>query len=570
MNIFYEDILPASSTDNLKQLSLIWDSFSSGLKQLVSFQYTIQNAIQELSNRQLTLKNDVDMIGRQVFAVDDSVKSYLERNPVQVLTRDGLTIDSALDGLAERIATLTTRFVHQDETTQKLNSAVETCVPLDDFRDFQQEVSRSLDTANRTGEVLLTVQKMVKDQQLSEDDRMATMKQMFREQMGLYRAELEEKVSLAELDNYAKRSDLTELVNLLKAKSVGKQRNIGGILSDVLENPDLPMEERIKRASELLAADREGLISGELRSDDGFGTAEGVYNEPEEVFGVLVRDIGVMGNSSEAGEIHMVDIKRGGIRNTVWTNFNGPDQCASETAEKGPEKRTRREKPRAPTSTVDEDRIAESVLEQCQPIIERQLDSVLQALGVRVERKDVVMLVNELRVLEEVQKDTKSLKLKLATKVDNSEFHDALRHFVLREELFPKAAGAQGKADASSRKGAYDIPPRPATSMPRKPPANLRPLPLVPARSPFMMGVNDKFLRGKDNKLYLRETGSVGDPAFREPSVTGQPRSYYERSKTSMELEGVEAVFDFQPFIPAHHTHPSPKGQPDGPKEEHT
>jgi hypothetical protein len=164
------------------------------------------------------------------------------------------------------------------------------------------------------------------------------------------------------------------------------------------------------------------------------------------------------------------------------------------------------------------------------------------------------MLVNELRMVEELQRETAAVKLKLTTKVDNSEFQDALRHFVLREELYQRGAAGQVKSDPRQ-------PVRPQTSAARRPPPSTRPSPLVPGRTPFMMGVNDKFLKGKDNKLYLRETATVGDPTFREPAVTGQAKSYYERSRTTIELDGIEAVFDFQPFVPATGPHPSPKAR---------
>jgi hypothetical protein len=163
------------------------------------------------------------------------------------------------------------------------------------------------------------------------------------------------------------------------------------------------------------------------------------------------------------------------------------------------------------------------------------------------------MLVNELRMVEELQRETAAVKLKLATKVDNSDFQDALRHFVLREELYQR--GAAAPASRPETRAAA----RPAGAAARRPPPATRPVPLVPGRTPFMLGVNDKFLKGKDNRLYLRETAAVGDPAFREHAVTGQPKSYYERSRTTMELDGVEAVFDFQPFVPVTGPHPSPK-----------
>jgi hypothetical protein len=85
----FDELLPAGATDGLKQLTGVWDSFNSGLKQLVAFQFTLHGAIRELSTHYLSLKTEVEMIGRQLFTIDEVVQSYFDRNPIQVYTRDG-------------------------------------------------------------------------------------------------------------------------------------------------------------------------------------------------------------------------------------------------------------------------------------------------------------------------------------------------------------------------------------------------------------------------------------------------------------------------------------------------
>ena len=47
-----------------------------------------------------------------------------------------------------------------------------------------------------------------------------------------------------------------------------------------------------------------------------------------------------------------------------------------------------------------------------------------------------------------------------------------------------------------------------------------------------------------------KKIAKLSDKQYREPPITGD-RSYYDRSKISMEIEGVDAVLDFQPFVPA-------------------
>lgn len=87
---------------------------------------------------------------------------------------------------------------------------------------------------------------------------------------------------------------------------------------------------------------------------------------------------------------------------------------------------------------------------------------------------------------------------------------------------------------------------------------------LVPARNSKLLGVNDKFLIGDDGKTYLKETTRVGDRNYKEPPITGTGSgrvSYYDRSKMSMEIDGVDAVVDFQPFVSVDELKKNQKGK---------
>jgi hypothetical protein len=153
--------------------------------------------------------------------------------------------------------------------------------------------------------------------------------------------------------------------------------------------------------------------------------------------------------------------------------------------------------------------------------------------------------------LEELQEETQACKTKLLLKVDQSLMVDMLRNYVTRDEFYAKTGDQV----------VLKLGPKPTKPPPRRPVTPSRPPPvnLVPARNPLMLGVNDRYLKGKDNKMYLRETTTISDRAYREPSLTGQPRSYYDRAKTELEIDGVAAVLDFQPFVPADEARPNPR-----------
>jgi hypothetical protein len=177
---FLQEALPAGSIESLNGLTSIWDTFNGGLKQLVGFQFVLSSAIQKLSNGCSTLKTEVEMISRQFFTIDDVIASDFDRNAVQVRIRDGLTIDDALTGLTERLTSLTTRFVHQDEAIQKLDGPVSTCARNHDLGVHRQEVSRLMETVNNTAIILRNHEKHLKDQQTSNNDQWGEIKWIFK------------------------------------------------------------------------------------------------------------------------------------------------------------------------------------------------------------------------------------------------------------------------------------------------------------------------------------------------------------------------------------------------------
>jgi hypothetical protein len=504
------------------------------------------------------------MIVRQVSGIDDAVASYFDRNPIRFVTRDGVSIEDALTGLIERITSLTTRFVGQDESVHRLGVLVGDCCTKAEFETLSHEVEKSSEIMNSTAITLEAIQKDIIVQKANEEGNWDTIKQIFREQIAQYATQLDDKVSSADMEGWVRHSELAELMALVSAVPSERRPLIPDILPKVLANAGLTMEEKLQRAYDGLSVERER-IKGE-RTETGiefrklkelhanFQTLEqqrgGVHSEADYIE-VPVRDVATDVGVCDAGEERHQHLLRNGHRASAETFFDGPEKClASRTAELGDllDKVSDDEAP--PKAEIgDLNEVIQKVFVHCQGFIERQMELVLGAIGIKIDRNDIVTLVHQLQLVRDVQTECQNLKRKLTLKVDLSEFNDVVKTLMTREEFFQRMGPA-----TPVRQPMGDTPKLAtcrSTSSAKKPQATTRPVPLVPARTPLMMGVNDKFLKGKDNKLYLRETGQVGDRAYREPSVTGQPRGYYERSRMAMELDGAEAVFDFQPFVPA-------------------
>jgi hypothetical protein len=323
------------------------------------------------------------------------------------------------------------------------------------------------------------------------------------------------------------------------------------------------MDEKIQRAYDLLNVERHRLnlegeqLREELRRLKNLGANaaaidEGMGEEGGDVLETEVRDVATDSGFAEGLEPYLSAIRRKFEHVTAWTLFDGPGRCESDRVPDVSELLAEAEGESAGPLTaavhVDVNAITVSVLNRCQEVIERQLAQLLGAMGVKIDRNDIAVMVRQLRVLDELQQDSEALKAKMILKVDQSLMVDMLRNYITRDEFFAKTG------DQTVLK----LGPKPKPVPTRRPVTPSKPVVnLVPARNPLMLGVNDRFLKGKDNKLYLRETTTIGDRSFREPSLTGQPRSYYDRAKTALEIDGIEAVLDFQPFVPAEEARPN-------------
>jgi hypothetical protein len=266
-----------------------------------------------------------------------------------------------------------------------------------------------------------------------------------------------------------------------------------------------------------------------------------------------VRDALTGPETCEISEIRFIRLLQGDRGTAVATFFDGPEKCICER-EKSASLETDLTRARSQPSNLNPSDITSTVILHCQGIIERQMELVMRAMGIKIDRNDRVQLIGQLSIVEEIQRETELMKKKLLIKVDQSFFTSQLKLYLTREEFFVKCAEAGIHISQTpisqpvERFGKVVTPARQIHSRKTKERRGA-PLPLVPARSP-MMSVNEKFLKGKDNRLYLREMTGIADRSYREPNPVGT-RSYYERSRTSMEVDGVDAILDFQPFVPA-------------------
>ena len=116
MSNFLEDIISPTTIKAMHSLGNNWDTFNLGLKQLLNFQFMMFDAMNDLAAKYRALQTEVNSISHQVFNIDEAVQAYFDRNPVQVMTRDGVNLDDALASVPEKLNTLSTHVTNTEET----------------------------------------------------------------------------------------------------------------------------------------------------------------------------------------------------------------------------------------------------------------------------------------------------------------------------------------------------------------------------------------------------------------------------------------------------------------------
>ena len=548
---YFDEIVTPSAVNTMRSLGGTWDTFNTGMKQMLNFQFMLLDALNNLAGKYDELKQDVTSLSNQLLNIDTAVEAYFDRHPVRATTRDGVPIDDAIAEIQEQLSSLTDTLGDPQEIQKTLNALSEDCVTKEAFMNARRELETTTDTVNAVTKTIDSLTKDLKELKQGNDGKIDMLK-------GIIREEVENSSSLTivqfeeELAQYVKETDFAEALNILKEIPADKRAMIPDIIRSVFSDPEMSVEEKLRKAYSMLVSERQRVnresdeIDEQFRQLKAMCGGTGAGDEQAEFEERHVRDIGTDSGICEAEESRTADIQVKGKRLRVGTYFDGPANCLVE-----------REKPldeimlslsnqqgTARGSNMNEREIATNVLVHCQGIIERQMELVLGAMGIKIDRNDIVTLVGQLKVVEEIQREVESVKAKLQIKVDRSLMLDELKRYLTREEFFFKCREAGLNITDGTQVQTLPKVTRAGSSSARRKKEKSKVVPLMPARSPAMLGVNDKYLRGRDNKMYIRDLPK---------------KSYYERSKMTMEIDGVEAIMDFQPFVPADEASGSPQ-----------
>jgi hypothetical protein len=564
------DIIAPATVARMRELGGSVDSFGISVKQIMSFQMLLYDSLNDLAGKFATLHTNVIQMDIKLTQFEDALHVASHMDSEHISTADGVPLESALIGLREKISNISARLVVSEKKTERIEALCGSMVYQSEVTPIKEHLSQTSLLVDETVQSVALLRREMQKESSKIDGKWEMMKSYMRTQITELKAVVEQRPSYSDLEVYCKYSDLSVLCTLFSSLPLCKRVQIREIVPQVFQDSGSTMEEKLKLAFEQLHVERErvDLEDAELvrefeqlrqlilhqHTDHPTGT---------KICEVNVRDIATESGFTEVSQERPLVYKRGQVvLKTIGTQFRSEQDC-SVVEEPDLERmiggviamRAAKEPP-----VFDKKQMTLEVVNDVQQIIERQLTTILSAVGVHMDPNDIHVLVQELRLLEQIKNDMNALKVKMKLKVDSSLLAHELDKYLRREDFFTMMDEQHKRAITPRTRPVRPVPTPPSST--RKPKPEVKaPTALVPARNPKMLAVNDKYLIGDDGKTYLKESTKVADRNYREPPITGDRSgsrvSYYDRSKMSMEIEGVDAVIDFQPFVPAIQRPPS-------------
>ena len=161
MDSFFEEIIPPTAVAQMNQLGQSIDIFQTSMKQILSFQNMLYQGLKTLTGKYSSLKNEVNFLNNQLLNVDDAVQNYLARNPIQVYTRDGQTLDDAIDDISNRLQSVFARLSKGETKSEKFENFMETCVSSSDVAELREKISQNNTLINTQNNAIETLQNAI-------------------------------------------------------------------------------------------------------------------------------------------------------------------------------------------------------------------------------------------------------------------------------------------------------------------------------------------------------------------------------------------------------------------------
>lgn len=571
MENFLEETISSSTLKGLRRLEDSYDTFHIGMKQLLNFQFLLYDSVNDLAMKMSNIRSEMTQLSLQILNIDDSVSNYLRNNKITLYTRDGVPMDDAFANINDRVDKLVSIFSKNEEKIQAMEERFDAVPSTDEFQKQRQDTVEVKQMSTETTYALEKLRTEQKNQAESLNDRWTTMQNMFKTQIESFQITLDQKISEADLEPYMRHDQIAELMTFISKLPRSKSAKIPEIIPHIFQDTTTTFEEKVSKAFEVLCIEKSRLdledtqLVQELKQLKQLAVTNTGYANDAAYGDFVVRDISTDSGYSETFETYHQTLHRGVVHSSIAVQFDPPGKIDAvrelpipEVIESVLSSRTGRFGGGG-TSDEDEDSLYHRTLAACEDFIEKNIMSIVESLNMNLSKDDVSTLVKQLRILQNLQQEVESVKIKMQLKADQSIVMSALEQYMKREEFYEMMEANYGM---TSRNRTIKLQPKIKSrgqaqtqlASARKPKPQLAsPAHLVLAKNSKMLGINEKYLVGDDGKTYLKETSRIADKKYNEPAITGgrSKSSYFEKSKKNLELDGIDAVIDFQPFVPA-------------------
>lgn len=586
------------------QMNYIFEMFGKSMTQMLQQCLNQQIAIDELRAQLRANQNQISNITSTLEEFEDRLYVKIQEIRPTIYTRDGLTIDDALDLLTNKVNANTSARTAMEEELNRLDNEIKSKVDSESFENSLKDSHSNDHVYNEMSSAFQNIQKDLQKQQDNFDSLSQRVMEMVQVQVQTFitKSQLEQEDS----EGPVTRKEFNETIEQLKKKGIFGLEDPTDLINAALSG-DGPLDSRIQvgfnalkqqqdtlealynsykekinqNYSRLMEAAGDEDFSDSISTEDEFTLDFITENdEPREV-----RDAYCVASSTEPETISSqsmvpynthpivkVTLRSIGIKCNIQSNHNNsPMENIKERIKEqaSPKHSGQKDSSQNGVSQIDEHKLTNSITSRVTNKVETMLNelfSILTSNGTKIDPGDIKQLISQLNVLVEVKDSIQKLKILTNLKMDKADAQQELSIRVTREELysmlstlFPNNALLQ-KALSNMRK--KQLPPlkdqRPSTpeldeksveEEKKQYVTNQRRAKtamaanLVPGRNSRLLALNQKFLKGADGKYYLRD---IGDS-------TSETKHMIEGTSTRTEAMTAtpEAAFDYQPFLPA-------------------
>ena len=579
-------------------MTYVFDMFGKSVSQMLQASINQQVAIDELRAQLRSVQTQLSNVVGTLEEFEDRIFVKVQEMRPTIYTRDGIPLDDALEMVQNKVSVIGDRNQSQTEQIDRIENEIKNKVDLEIYEN-DKNLSNNNNNQNNP-ELFNSIQEIQKTILLQKQDidqigdKVLKMVQLKLDGFAdNHNFNIDDEFS----DGYITKKYFDNQINKIKESqgifTIDIDENLKG---SSIDNSFSYLQAQQDRLDELYNAQKEKIASGfthlltiaqeEEEEEEQFNNKENLSDDfiiendtinENNNFNLIekkLRSISIdTNNNINFTEIFIQKIKNSTKKRNIGLVFNGIEEkrlISSKNSKKYLINAMKKEKERAESSStkhrssrtyVDETKIASTVMANVVTRVENMLIDFFNVKGVggvKLDKNDAKVIIQELSTLQNLKEEMKKLKLLLKTKLDLSKAEKEFEIRITKDDffnfistLFPNNPSVQ-KALSNIKKGL----PLLKSNSPRisknknndeeislnksnkiSKPSTAAPN-LIPSRQSKLLTLNQKYMKGADGRYYMKEIPTE--------FVSSTLNSFNDKK---INLSN-DYAFDFQPFLP--------------------